>query len=108
MKNWRYKMELDTNNPDDVYISFVKGEDKKWTATDKKKMAKIASDLGLEDDEEQSYLMYADDEIETRSRLSALGFEEILPEKFDWATLLEEIEEKPKKCDECKQDECDS
>jgi hypothetical protein len=106
MKNWQFKMELDPNHPDDVYIYFIKKtKTQKWTKKEEKIMAGLIKDLGFEkdDDEPNSYLMCADDESMVRAVLTGKGMTEIVSEKFDWISLLDKMKpkEKEKSTDEC-------
>lgn len=94
----KFKIELDTNHPDESYIYFSKEGD--WTDKETEQIQQFVSDLDLEDDEEHSYMFYTADETMLRSRLEMLEIEEI-KEEVDWSAILNELESSKEECEEC-------
>lgn len=101
----KYRLELDTNYPDDTYIYFLNDE---WSQTDLDLIEEITQEMGFEQDEEHSYVMCTDDEPMVRSYLNMKGVAEEQTEDFDYSSLLDELEEKEEdtnndcsKCTEC-------
>lgn len=90
----RYKMEEDTNHPDDTYLTFLKDDGEEWTDEYKEKIENLVDTVGLEEDSdggEMSFLMCTDDQLTVRNIMKLNDIEEELEEEFDYSHLVDEL-----------------